>query len=519
MQYDGAGQVTNILEQTALGFPLVMELFAWTNSGNMAWEFIAPTSHVASLPVRQMGYDSDNRLNAFEGPTMNVFLKVATDGNGNLAWAPLTNEDYVNYAYDARDRLTNVAGVYCTYDPAGSRVGVISGTTNVAYVVNPNSGLPQVLMRTVTVGTNAVTNYYVYGVGLMYQVTESATATNTLTYHYDYRGSTVALTDSGGNLTDRMEYSLYGTLTYRVGTNDTPFLFNGQYGVMSDPDGLLYMQARYYNPYLCRFISADPSGFGGGLNMYAYANGNPVSNADPFGLGALSEAGIAAASLYNAPTPEQTQIQNAMAGIVDFSTLGLANLASAISTGQDIQGNDLDVDDAYQQTLETWVDVASLPLAVLTDGGSLDAEGVAMETTEGTATIAEQTQTPTYVSQGLQDLGRFRSELGPIPGGGEPNGGVLARLDVGGQSFYGINAHGQNITLSVNAITKSHAEADVFQQAANAGISGGRARLFVDADLCQACNLNGGVRSMARQLGLQSVEVITPTSWFTILVP
>jgi RHS repeat-associated protein len=72
--------------------------------------------------------------------------------------------------------------------------------------------------------------------------------------------------------------------TYRAGTNDTPFLLNGQYGVMTDANALLYMRARYYNPYLCRFLNADPSGFAAGLNFYAYANGNPVSLIDPFGL-------------------------------------------------------------------------------------------------------------------------------------------------------------------------------------------------------------------------------------------
>ena len=129
-----------------------------------------------------------------------------------------------------------------------------------------------------------VTNYYAYGLSLLYETLETAIITNTLICHYDYRGSTVALTDQIGNVTDRFEYSAYGTLTYRSGNTDTPFLFNGRYGVQTDPNGLLYMRARYYNPYICRFINPDPIGFSGGLNWYAYADGNPVNYLDPFGL-------------------------------------------------------------------------------------------------------------------------------------------------------------------------------------------------------------------------------------------
>src|SRR5207237_4283183 len=59
----------------------------------------------------------------------------------------------------------------------------------------------------------------------------------------------------------------------------------------------------YYNPYLCRFINPDPSGFAGGLNWYAYADGNPVSLLDPFGLGAISDqsGGYSVASTLRAP--------------------------------------------------------------------------------------------------------------------------------------------------------------------------------------------------------------------------
>jgi RHS repeat-associated protein len=59
--------------------------------------------------------------------------------------------------------------------------------------------------------------------------------------------------------------------------------------VQTDPNGLLYMRARYYNPYICRFINPDPSGFKGGLNFYQFADGNPISEIDPFGLGAVGD--------------------------------------------------------------------------------------------------------------------------------------------------------------------------------------------------------------------------------------
>jgi RHS repeat-associated protein len=242
----------------------------------MAWEFAAPLPHSATVPTRNMTSDDDNRLLTVNSQS------VYSDADGNLTNAPLTNSTFVSYAYDARNRLFNAGGVTNAYDTMNNRIGQINGTNTTIFVVNPNAKLPQVLMRI----KNGVTNYYIYGPGLLYQVTETATATNTLTYHYDFRGSTIALSADNGLVTDRIEYSAYGLTTYRAGTNDTPFLFNGRYGVMTDPNGLLYMQARYYNPYLCRFLNPDPTGFKGGLNMFAAFNGNPVSYLDPFGLNA-----------------------------------------------------------------------------------------------------------------------------------------------------------------------------------------------------------------------------------------
>jgi len=48
--------------------------------------------------------------------------------------------------------------------------------------------------------------------------------------------------------------------------------------------GLLYRRNRYYDPATGQFTQEDPSGLAGGLNLYGFANGDPVNARDPFGL-------------------------------------------------------------------------------------------------------------------------------------------------------------------------------------------------------------------------------------------
>lgn len=335
VSYDAAGEATSIMEQMSNGLPISIFKYAWTNTGSMASEFIAPLPHASTVTNRVMTYDADNRLATFQGPTMGSAQNVGVDADGNTLNAPLTNDTFVSYAYDVRNRLLNAGGVTNFYDAANNRIGQNYGSNVTTFVINPNAKLPQVLMRI----KNGVTNYYIYGPGLLYQITEAATGTNTLTYHYDYRGSTVALTADNGLVTDRIEYSLYALTTYRAGTNDTPFLFNGRYGVMTDLNGLLYMRARYYNPYLCRFVNPDPTGFSGGLNFYAYANGNPVSLSDPSGFCASGTTGSSAtpsnlSNPYNlGPSEGQlfgNGVNNMVSGIGQSMGQGLYDLYNGI---------------------------------------------------------------------------------------------------------------------------------------------------------------------------------------------
>ncbi|WP_245703556.1 RHS repeat-associated core domain-containing protein [Paenibacillus nuruki] len=134
------------------------------------------------------------------------------------------------------------------------------------------------------------TAWYVYGNGLIgRQDTNGAYQS----YHYDRRGSTLALTDAKGQLTDTYSYGTYGESLGHEGTTEQPFQYNGRDGVMTDPNGLYQMRARYYNPEIKRFVNRDVlSGSiddGLTMNRYAYVNGNPISYIDPFGLSADSD--------------------------------------------------------------------------------------------------------------------------------------------------------------------------------------------------------------------------------------
>ena len=64
--------------------------------------------------------------------------------------------------------------------------------------------------------------------------------------------------------------------------------FPGQY--FDQESGLHYNYFRSYDPSTGRFVSSDPVGLGGGLNLYAYAGADPVNYMDPLGLFSLDDA-------------------------------------------------------------------------------------------------------------------------------------------------------------------------------------------------------------------------------------
>jgi len=193
--------------------------------------------------------------------------------------SPLSGK-MANFSFDSRNRLVAAGETSYRYDAENQRIGV----NQTSYIVNSQPVLSQVLVKE----EHGVKTFYVYGLGLIGEEKEGEYRS----YHFDYRGSTVALSDKTGKVVQRFQYGPYGELL-KGEASVTPFLFNGKFGVMSDGNGLYYMRARSYSAEMKRFVNMDvllgSVGEGQTLNRFAFVTGQPVSLVDPFGLAGIGD--------------------------------------------------------------------------------------------------------------------------------------------------------------------------------------------------------------------------------------
>lgn len=124
--------------------------------------------------------------------------------------------------------------------------------------------------------------------------TAQAQAEDTVHYYYtDPQGTVLAKADAAGNVVASYDYAPYGSQAMGAPPSGGP---TGYTGHVNDADtGLVYMQARYYDPEVGRFLSVDPVGVGAGdafnFNRFTYANNNPIVNDDPTGRAICSASG------------------------------------------------------------------------------------------------------------------------------------------------------------------------------------------------------------------------------------
>jgi RHS repeat-associated protein len=119
---------------------------------------------------------------------------------------------------------------------------------------------------------------YLNGLGIDNHLRQSGAAGMSY-FLADHLGSTAGLADPAGDLLEQLAYDSFGG---GAGSARTRYAYTGR---ERDADtGLYHYRARWYDPQAGRFVSEDPIGLVGGVNLNAYVKNNPVNATDPFGL-------------------------------------------------------------------------------------------------------------------------------------------------------------------------------------------------------------------------------------------
>ena len=279
--YDNAGNITSIVTTTETeslnpdpGFkPIIKAVLIPT---------ITTTTQTLTYGNSQWG----DLLTAYNG------VAITYDGIGN----PLSYYNGTSYTFTWEGRrlvgaVKGAKSMSFAYNDEGIRTSkTVNGVTTTYYV---NEG------RIVAESNNSRTIVYIYDasgspIGMMYRTTSYAEgAFDVFWYEKNLQGDIVAVYNSSGTkLVTYDYYDAWGnyTVSYSNGGGSTgaqynPFRYRGYY---YDTDlGMYYLQSRYYDAKICRFISADSYiSTGQGMisfNMFAYCNNNPVNYYDPCG--------------------------------------------------------------------------------------------------------------------------------------------------------------------------------------------------------------------------------------------
>lgn len=235
----------------------------------------------AEQGTRQYRYTynaTSNRLTDIKTPGGAIVFTIGYDAQGNI-----TNKSAQNYTFDRANRMSQINGLQTyRYDGMGRRVqttDTVDGKTTfwiysqAGQVLHTsearrNQNLSYIYLGNSQVATRAVA-WTDGAVAVKYQ-------------HTDALGSPVAETNTAGVVVARHSYAPFGE-AFAGASDGTGYTGH----VMDQGTGLTYMQQRYYDPQIGRFLSADPvaSNIRSGLNFnrYNYAANNPYMYTDPDG--------------------------------------------------------------------------------------------------------------------------------------------------------------------------------------------------------------------------------------------
>lgn len=228
-----------------------------------------------------------------------------------------------------------------TYDMSGVRSGKQVGDTTYTYTT-----LSGKVMRQTWGDNNALEFVYDDGNQPFAVIYKHGQTTELYYYVLNAQGDVSAILDSGGKIAASYDYDAWGNCTVYNSSDAAigdlnPLRYRGYY--YDAETGFYYLQSRYYDPAICRFINADTylsTGQGMlGHNMFTYCGNNPVNYCDSSGrffftlLGAMIGA---AAGYIDAFIAGEDPIKGAIAGGVSGAIAGAGvdiGVIITVSTG------------------------------------------------------------------------------------------------------------------------------------------------------------------------------------------
>ncbi|HMB58065.1 MAG TPA: RHS repeat-associated core domain-containing protein [Arenimonas sp.] len=235
----------------------------------------------ADQGARQYRYTYDaitQRLSTIKSPAGATLFTLGYDAQGNT-----TSKNTQAFVFDSANRLNQVTGQQTyRYDGQGRRVQTTDANSTATYWIYSQSG--QVLYTSEARRSQNLSYVYLGNTQVATRNVAWGTGTTTLRYqHTDALGSPVAETDADAHIVKRNTYAPYGEAYGSTNIDGTGYTGH----VMDHDTGLTYMQQRYYDPQIGRFLSADPmaadTNTAWNFNRYNYAANNPYRFTDPDG--------------------------------------------------------------------------------------------------------------------------------------------------------------------------------------------------------------------------------------------
>ncbi len=217
---------------------------------------------------------TNNQLTASTGTAPKTY---SYDTNGNI-----TTDGVHTFTYDELNRITqvekdsSVIAIY-GYDASNRRVRKAAGGVTTHYHYDLNS---QLIAETLVDGT--LLREYIYLSGEPLALKEYQNNPGTYYFINDHLGTPQQLIDGSGTIVWKAAYLPFGEAQVVTESVVNNLRFPGQY--FDAETGLHYNWHRFYDPTTGRYITADPIGLAGGMNLYAYVGGNPVNAIDITGL-------------------------------------------------------------------------------------------------------------------------------------------------------------------------------------------------------------------------------------------